>query len=139
MNPFDTQVDPAETREEIPRDQWSVFLDRFSLQHENWLVDVFSKTSDQELVRLAHELPLQSIAASLKAGDDDTMSIVLANTKTEMLSHNQPRVRRMFLLENPQGAHTGLVLEGSDGTETILRFRATGLPETIDGVMDGNE
>lgn len=44
-------------------------------------------------------------------------------------------VTRIFLQRTGDGADAALELESADGTKTILRFRASALPETVDGIV----
>jgi hypothetical protein len=44
-------------------------------------------------------------------------------------------VTRIYLERTNDGADAALQIESADGTKAILRFRATALPETVDGVV----
>jgi hypothetical protein len=48
-------------------------------------------------------------------------------------------VTRIFLLQTDDGADSALELESADGTRTILRFRASARPETVDGIVGAPE
>ena len=123
---------------EILRAEWVTFFDRFSLQHEYWLANLFLIEPDGSKHLVAHELPLQAIATNLKSGED-TISIILANARSEMLTHHQEHVQRVCLHQDPSGAHTSIELGAADGTKAILEFRSPVLPETVDGVMEMRE
>jgi hypothetical protein len=123
------------TRMKIPRDEWVTFFDRFSLQHEDWLASLFLIEPNGSKRIVAQDLALQAIRADLKSDSPDTISIVLANSRRKLLTHNQPHVQRVWLGQDPVGAHTGVELQVADGTRVILEFRSPTLPETVDGVI----
>lgn len=122
-------------KREIPRQEWLDFVDRFSEQHEGWLSTLYTIDGDHQRLILARDLPLQAVAASLGHGDRETISISFANSRTTMIEHNQSNVEHVYLLQNPDGAHAGLLLEGFQQERTLLLFRSPMLPEPVDGVM----
>ncbi len=121
---------------EIPRDQWLSFCDGFSRQHQGWLVNLEVTQDGQKAQPEARELPLGSIAASLKHGDDNTISIILDKGSNQYLTHNISNTKRILLEKTDQGADTGLRIEAADGTQALLQLRSPALPETLDGVTN---
>jgi hypothetical protein len=50
--------------QEIPRDEWTTFLDTFSRQHEGWLSSLEILGTDIGAQQEALDLPLEGISAS---------------------------------------------------------------------------
>jgi Family of unknown function (DUF5335) len=119
---------------EIPRDQWVGFFDGFSQQHQGWLVNVQVTQNGQSSQLEARDLPLESIAASLKHGDDNTLSIILEQGQKQYLTHSISNAKRVLLLKTDAGADAGLCIEGAEGNKTEMNFRTPAQPETLDGV-----
>src|SRR5438094_9604006 len=65
--------------QEIPRNQWSEFLNRFSRQHEGWLVTLEVFSPDIGAQEEAHGLPLEGITI---AGGDDSKGIAISAGRT---------------------------------------------------------
>ncbi len=118
---------------EIPRDQWVRFLDGFSREHEGWIVNLQVTENGQQNGREARDLPLMGISADLKHGDDDTIEVMLGNSKSQPMNHMLSKVQHITLQQNDQGADTGLVIEGRDG-KAMIQFRNPARPENVDDV-----
>ncbi len=119
---------------EIPREQWVAFLDGFSRQHQGWLVDVLVSQNGQENQVEARELPLDSIAASLKHGDDNTISVILEQGQNQYLTHSISNTVRILVEKTAGGADAGLEIDAADGSKTFVNFRSPVSPETVDGM-----
>lgn len=120
-------------KREIPRQEWLDFFDRFSEQHQDSLATLYVIDGDHQRLILAQDLPLHAATASLEHSDHDTISISFANTRTMMLAHNQSNVEHVSLLQNPEGAPAGLLLEGYQQERTLLLFHSPKLPQMGDG------
>ena len=109
--------------QEIPRNQWSEFLNRFSRQHEGWLVTLE-----------AHGLPLEGITI---AGGDDSKGIAISAGRTleHHLTHTILAPAHMWIQRTNQGAEAALEIESEDNSKTLVRFRSSVLPEMVDGVV----
>jgi len=103
--------------QEIPRNQWSEFLNRFSRQHEGWLVtlEVFSPD----------------------IGGDDSKGIAISAGRTleHHLTHTILAPAHMWIQRTNQGAEAALEIESEDNSKTLVRFRSSVLPEMVDGVV----
>lgn len=120
--------------QEIPRDEWGDFFNRFSRQHEGWLVtlEVFSpEIGAQEEAR---ELPLEGIAI---AGGDDTETIAISagSTAENHLTHMITAPKHLWVERTAQGADAALEIESEGDTKTLLRFRSALPPEMVDGIV----
>ncbi len=119
---------------EIPREDWVSFFDGFSKQHEGWIVSLEVTDANGQRRVEARDLPLQGVAANLKHGGEDTISIILARRTDDLVTHNIAQTTRVGLNRNAEGADEGLELDSATGEKALLRFRSPALPETVDGI-----
>jgi hypothetical protein len=120
---------------DIPRDQWTSFLDGFSRQHEHWLVNVEVLTDGLGAQREVREKSLIGVSADLKNGTTNAISIMAGDRDDDHVNHIVNRPTRVALEETSEGAHRGLRIEAEDGQTTLLLFRSPARPETLDGVL----
>lgn len=121
--------------QEIPRAEWTRFLDRFSRQHEGWIATLEVFASDIGAQEQAHEMLLEGITASFKDSQPETVAISLGNKPEDHLTHTINDPSRIWLEETAQGADSALEIESADGAKTLLRFRAALRPEMVDSVV----
>jgi len=126
---------PNETTREIPREEWVDFFDGFGQQHSGWLVTL--ELLDRELGAqlVAENLPLRGISSDVQENDEDVILINVGETPDEHINHAIAGPVHVRLKQTAQGAHEALDIETMSGATTLLRFRVTALPETVDGVM----
>jgi hypothetical protein len=122
-----------ELTREIPRTEWVEFLDRFSQQHDGWLVSLQVFDRDMGAQIIAENVPLRGITADLKDREDQ-ISINVGKEEAEHSNHIIENARRIQLQVNAQGAHESLNFESSNGAMTLLQFRVPAVSETVDGV-----
>src|SRR5574341_312912 len=118
---------------EIPKQQWQVFCDEFSRQHEGWLVtlEIFGEVGAQtETVGL----PLIGVSVDQK-DNENTLSILLGGKSGKHVTHTIVDPARLWIAETETGAHEALKIETNEGEGMLLRFHATALPEMVDGVV----
>lgn len=113
---------------DVPAVEWRVFLERFSGRHRGWLATLHGVARDLPLTRVLSE-PLESVA--LERRDSDCLvRVTLANG----VSLCAPEPRGIRIQQTDEGAEAALEVETAAGAFTRLAFRATALPEQIDGV-----
>jgi hypothetical protein len=116
--------------QEIPREQWADFLERFSNQHRGWLVSV--ELSVPSGARLdASDVPLERIQL---AGSNGEESIRLALGGETAAHERLPNPARLRIERTLGGADTELSIESERGAGLIVRIHSPMLPEDIDGV-----
>jgi uncharacterized protein with gpF-like domain len=121
--------------QEIPRPEWTAFLDRFSRQHEGWIATLEVFASDIGAQEEAHEMLLEGITASFKDSKPETVAISLGNKPEDHLTHTIKDPTRIWLEQTAEGANAALEIESADGAKTLLRFRSALPPEMVDGVV----
>jgi hypothetical protein len=124
---------------EIPRNEWTTFLDRFSRQHEGWLATLEVLDVEIGAQQEAHDLPLEGITATSKAAAKDsgagTIAISLGNNAEDHITHTITEPTRVWLEQTPQGANAALEIESADQVKTLLRFRSSLPADMVDGVV----
>ena len=121
--------------QEISHDEWTTFLDRFSRQHEGWLVTLEVFAPDIGAQEEARELPLEGISAAAKDSEPKTIAISVGKTPQDHVTHTITEPTRVWLEQTSEGANAALEIESADGAKTLLRFRSALPPEMVDGIV----
>ena len=118
------------TVREVPAAQWPEFLDRFSRQHAAWMCCLHGIVAGAPFTRV------RSLALRLVGIESGTLdrSIQVTFMNGMSLSASRPRVVRV---QQENGAERALEVETADGALLRLSFRATALPEQLDGMTAG--
>ena len=117
---------------EIPREAWVQRLNEFTSIHAGWLVSLDVLGSDLGAQHEIDNLPLLCVGAD-RTDHDRTIEVSVGRSG-EHLTHMIAGATRIYIERTDDGADAALQVESADGTKTILRFRATALPETVDGI-----
>ena len=123
--------------QEIARDEWASFLDRFSKQHEGWLVTLEVFAPDLGAQEEATELPLEGISLSSSGQEPDTIAISVGKEPGDHVTHTVTEPERVWLEQTTEGANAALEIESKNETKTLLRFRSAVPSELVDGVVFG--
>jgi hypothetical protein len=116
--------------QEIPRSEWSSFLESFATQHHGWLVNLDRQQMGNGSVPVLLHRPLDDIYLDKKTGH-----IVLTfKNEGKSSSETVEAPSRLRFLETKPGAHAGLEIQSLDGTSLVMRFRSAMPPEMIDGI-----
>lgn len=119
---------------EIPRDAWVHRLNEFTTIHEGWLVSLDILGAELGVQPEIVNLPLLGVSAD-RVNHDGTVAVSVARSQSEHFTHIIEAVTRIYVERTDDGADAALQIESADGTRAILRFRATALPETVDGIV----
>ena len=120
--------------QEIPRNEWPVFMDSFSRRYEGWLADVEVFGSEIGSQMEEHELPLEGITAELGNGEPDRIAIMLGGDPDDHITHTITAPSQVSVEKTEAGADAALSIKAPNGTTTLLRFRAVMLPEMVDAM-----
>jgi hypothetical protein len=123
------------TTQEIPRDEWKTFLDRFSRQHEGWLATLEVLAPDIGAQEEARDLPFEGITATSRESAPEMIAISLGKTAEDHVTHTITGPTRVWLEQTSQGANAALEIESADEVKTLLRFRSPLPAEMVDGVV----
>jgi hypothetical protein len=108
--------------------EWSVFLERFGGRHRGWLGTLHGVAQDLPLTRISSEA-LESVALE-RYDFDFLVRITLANG----VSVCAPQPRAIRIQQTDEGAEAALEVETAAGALIRLAFRATALPDQLDGL-----
>jgi hypothetical protein len=120
---------------EIPRAEWTAFLENFSRQHEGWLATLEVFGPDIGAQSQARDLPLQSITASAGDAAAETIAISLGKGREDHVTHTVSAPDRVWLEQTAQGANAALEIESAGDVKTLLRFRSALPADMVDGVV----
>lgn len=119
------------TIRDVPRGEWRSFLDRFSLAHRAWHATVHGIQHGVPVTGVS-SVALQSVALETP-GPDHILRLTFANG----ISLCGPRPSAVRVQEADDGAEWALEIETADGGFIRVAFRATALPEQLDGLAPG--
>jgi hypothetical protein len=120
---------------EIPRDEWTTFLDTFSRQHEGWLATLEVFATDIGAQQEASDLPLEGITATSTDDESQSIAINLGKTPEDHVTHTINKPTRIWLEQTLLGANAALEIESADQVKTLLRFRSALPADMVDGVV----
>lgn len=106
---------------EIPREEWTRFLDTFSKQHEGWIANlevVGRELGDQEE---STRLPLVGISAD--KGPQPRIEVIVGRGPEAHLTHTINGVKRVWLKPPEEPADEAIQVESEDGTITLVTFQ----------------
>ena len=113
---------------DIPPQKWTSVLEQFGREHRAWLATLHAVERGTDVTR-AVELPLKSATAADGIVELDFLG------HWPSLRARRPSVVRLQLTD--AGAVLALEIDTSDGRFIRLAFRATALPEQVDGLAPG--
>lgn len=122
----------AVTRE-IARNEWFEFFDGFSRRHDGWLVTIEILDKDVGHQIEAENQKLKGIVAEPRH-DPTTIDILIGNSPDGGSTHIIDRPTRVRVEETGEGAEGALEIESKDHGTTLVRFRSSALPESVNGV-----
>jgi hypothetical protein len=118
---------------EVPHYEWARFFDEFSRRHQAWLVTVEMLRQDIGHQVQVRNLPLEGIMVEPNEIGEDEITIIAGAQPDAHISHTIRSLRRVWLKQNDEGADEAVEIESFGGT-VLVSFRATALPEMLDGV-----
>ena len=116
---------------QIPREEWSPFLEGFTRRHEDWLVSVRFLSPAVGWMTESHRLALQGISSDRQGS---SISVHLGASPGPHVGHVISRPRDVWV-EEEDGVEKGIEVESADGTKMLLEFRVAVPPETVDGLV----
>jgi hypothetical protein len=118
---------------EIPLNEWSLFFDTFTGQHENWLVrlQTFNPANAQQLS--TESLRLKSISANL-ADSLSPLIVIAGESESSDVTHVVRKPSRVVVTQSETGADEGVDIL-SENLHVVIRFRAVILPELVNGMV----
>lgn len=120
---------------EIPKEEWGIFFESFSRQHEGWLVTL--EILDTEIGAQLEErgLAFEGIVDELDETQGHKLMIMAGPTPDDHVTHSISEPVQVSLEQTDDGADAALAIKSLDGTTALLRFRSLMLPEMVDGLV----
>lgn len=123
--------------ESIPRERWADACRAFAARHRGWRAHILrARPGAVAGAPRGGEVlgyhPLHDIRVEGQ-GPAARVSILIADGDTEV-EYPVSGVRSLLVERRPDGSETGLQLEDGRGALTLVRFRVTAAPETLDGL-----
>jgi hypothetical protein len=118
---------------DVPRQDWTRTLDRFSAVHDGWLVSlevIGPALGAQPQIR---DLPLRGVTAEA-ATRDPVITIAAASPNGDEITHVVHAPQRVQIEQTNEGADVALQIQSGDGTSSILRFKTIALADSVDGM-----
>jgi hypothetical protein len=112
----------------VPWEEWQSFVPEFGERHRGWLI-VIGNADDVQTAHASEWRPLQMLvlradsAVTIGLGDDRRPAAITIRS-----------IRHIDVELANADNERGLVLTHDDGTESIVRFRTSALPEAVDGI-----
>jgi hypothetical protein len=124
---------------DVARPDWVPFLDRFSREHRGWLTtieqsDESGRTGRPQVV----ERPLGSLEAHVRDEGVAAITVHFAERVDDRADVRVDAPVGLRVAETERGAERGLEITTPTGS-TRLTFRATALPEEVDGLAPTEE
>jgi hypothetical protein len=116
---------------DVPPGEWRAFLERFSREHRAWLATTHCIGPAAPVTRIRSRA-LESVALQRRALEH---VVRLTFSGGQSLYARRPRAIRVEQMET--GAERALEIATADDTLVRLAFRATALPQELDGVAPG--
>lgn len=120
---------------QIPKSEWPAFLDRFSRQHEGWLVKLEILNPDLGAQVQETGLVLEGLTDEWDEAEGNTIMIMTGDEPDDHLTHPINHPTEMSLEQTDEGADVALSIKSADGTTALLSFRVAVLPETVDALV----
>ena len=119
---------------DVPRDEWSDFLEGFSRRHRAWLATVDQSADDLAGAGMA-TAPLGAVTARRQGRAVSAIEIAFAGDGHAPLRVENPTAVRVR--QTGDGAESGLEIIDDQGVSTRVGFRSTPRPEMLDGLAPG--
>lgn len=115
---------------DIPRSRWADVLEQFSRGHRGWLASVVTVRPGPELTSHTDWRPLESVTVTRTAGRPTAIRVRFQGGPTVCV--RAPRT--LGVDRRNDGAERALEIDAAGGEFVRIVFRATALPEEVDGI-----
>jgi hypothetical protein len=115
---------------DIPRSRWADVLEQFSRGHRGWLASVVTVRPGPELTSHTDWRPLESVTVTRTAGRPTAIRVTFQGGPTVRV--RAPRT--LGVDRRDDGAERALEIDAAEGEFVRIVFRATALPEEVDGI-----
>jgi hypothetical protein len=114
----------------VPRARWADVLEQFSRGHRGWLASLVTVGPGPELASRTDWYPLESVTVAQTGGRTTAIRVKLQGGATVCVS----APRTLGVDRRDDGAERALEIDAAEGEFVRIAFRATALPEEVDGI-----
>jgi hypothetical protein len=110
-------------REEILREDWSVFFNTFTNQHRGAMVtleEIDDNTGGARM--LTWDLALENVITNLDSTSLESVAIIVSENTKRQITYIIPAPSQITLEQTETGKGDVLYLKSSNGVTTLLRF-----------------
>jgi hypothetical protein len=115
---------------DVPRSRWADVLEQFSRGHRGWLASVVRVRPGPELMSHTDSRPLDSVTVTPSAGRPSAIRVRFQGGPTVCI--RAPRT--LGVDRRDDGAECALEIDAAEGMFVRIVFRATALPQEVDGI-----
>lgn len=115
---------------DVPRSRWADVLEQFSRGHRGWLASLVTVRPGPELASRTDWYPLESVTVAQT--ERHTTAIRVAFQSGPIVCVRAPRT--LGVDRRDDGAERALEIDAAEGEFVRMVFRATALPEEVDGI-----
>ena len=115
---------------DVPRSRWADMLEQFSRGHRGWLASVVTVRPGPELTSHTDWHPLESVTLARTAERPTAIRVKFQGGPTVCVS----APRTLGVDRRDDGAERALEIDSAEGEFVRIVFRATALPEEVDGI-----
>lgn len=115
---------------DVPRVRWARVLEEFSQAHRGWLATLFAVGPGPEVLSSTASCPLDSVTATRIGRHAVSIGVKFQGGSTVCVK----APRTLGIDKREDGAERALEIDAAGGEFIRLAFRATALPEELDGI-----
>ena len=107
---------------EIPKNEWTAFLNRFTSRHQGWLVNLEVLGPDIGAQVEGTGLVLEGLTDEYNEMHGNTIMIMAGDKPGDHVTHSIRRPTEITLEKTGTGEEVALLIKAEDGTTTLLIF-----------------
>ena len=116
--------------QDVPHGRWVEVLEEFSRGHRGWLASVVTVGSGPDLLSHTELRPLESVTVAQSGAHPTAVRVRFQGGSTALIK----APRTLGVDRSDDGAERALEIDAADATFVRIAFRATALPEELDGI-----
>ena len=120
---------------EIPRAEWGEFLESFTKQHRDWLIDVRVTEPTPGDEAEGRQLALVGVGFADEPPGRGTILLRAGKLEGSTASHTLVDPTGVRVFRRDGGADAALQIESRSGAQLVLQFRSPHPVEAVDGIL----
>ena len=108
--------------QQLPPEEWAMFLDETSRQFESGMVSVTVSGDGMSDAPVITELPLLGIQLNTKGSDSGSITIIAGSDADTAISHTVPGPTQIQVARDAHGAVAAIQIDAPDPAQTQVHF-----------------